>query len=152
MTNQNAVTLSQKLIQIPSFSGKNDEVIKFLYDYLSNLGFACDILEYDGDGSYKVNNLHAVFNPKNSDKILYFAGHTDVVAAGNLESWTYNPFSATIVDGNLFGRGAADMKCAIACFMSAVEEFLASEKPNFGIGFLITNDEEADSINGTKKF
>lgn len=64
MNNQNAVTLSQKLIQIPSFSGKNDEVIKFLYDYLSNLGFACDILEYDGDGSYKVNNLHAVFNPK----------------------------------------------------------------------------------------
>lgn len=151
MTNQNAVTLSQKLIQIPSFSGKNDEVIKFLSDYLANLGFVCDTLEYDGDGSYKVNNLHAVFNPKNSDKILYFAGHTDVVAAGNLESWTYNPFSATIVDGNLFGRGAVDMKCAIACFMSAVEEFLASEKPNFGIGFLITNDEEADSINGTKK-
>lgn len=74
-----------------------------------------------------------------------------MVAVGNLESWTYNPFSATIIDGNLFGRGAADMKCAIACFMSAVEEFLASEKPNFGIGFLITNDEEADSINGTKK-
>jgi len=151
MTNQNPVMLSQKLIQIPSFSGKNDEVIKFLSDYLSNLGFVCDILEYDGDGSYKVNNLHAVFNPKNADKILYFAGHTDVVAAGNLESWTHNPFSATIIDGNLFGRGAVDMKCAIACFMSAVEEFLASEKPNFGIGFLITNDEEADSINGTKK-
>ncbi|MBU6339149.1 MAG: succinyl-diaminopimelate desuccinylase, partial [Rickettsiales bacterium] len=149
---KNVISLSQDLIRIPSFSGKNDEVIKFLADYLANLGFACDVLEYDGDGSYKVNNLHAVFNPNNADKVLYFAGHTDVVAAGKLESWTYDPFSATIEGDKLYGRGTVDMKCAIACFMSAVVDFLAqNKKPNFGIGFLITNDEEADSINGTKK-
>ena len=147
-----AITLSQKLIQIPSYSGVNLQVIEFLADYLKNLGFSCDFLEYDGDNSYKVNNLHAVLNPNNSKKVLYFAGHTDVVNEGNKESWTHDPFAAKIIDGKLFGRGAADMKCAIACFVSAVEEFLlANKKPDFGIGFLITNDEENDGVNGTKK-
>ncbi|NBV06945.1 MAG: succinyl-diaminopimelate desuccinylase [Proteobacteria bacterium] len=147
-----AITLSQKLIQIPSYSGVNSEVLEFLGNYLKNLGFTCDFIEFDGDNSYLVNNLHAVFNPKNSDKVLYFAGHTDVVKEGDRAHWTYDPFAAKIVDGKLFGRGAADMKCAIACFLSAAEEFLAQEKNHdFGIGFLITNDEEADSINGTKK-
>lgn len=148
----NAITLSQKLIQIPSYSGDNPEVINFLENYLKNLGFTCDILEYEGDGSYKVNNLHAVFNPNNADKILYFAGHTDVVNEGNRASWSHDPFAAEIIDGKIFGRGASDMKCAIACFVSAVEEFLQhNPRPNFGIGFLITNDEENDSINGTVK-
>jgi succinyl-diaminopimelate desuccinylase len=147
-----AVTLSQKLIQIPSYSGVNLEVIDFLGNYLKNLGFTCDYLEYEGSNSYKVNNLHAVFNPKNSDKVLYFAGHTDVVNEGNKASWTHDPFAANIVDGKLFGRGAVDMKCAIACFMAAAENFLSAQKnPDFGIGFLITNDEEADGVNGTKK-
>lgn len=147
----NALTLSQKLIQIPSYSGVNFEVIEFLGDYLKNLGFACDFLEYEGSDSYKVNNLHAVFNPKNSQRVLYFAGHTDVVNEGNKDSWSHDPFAAAVIDGKLFGRGAVDMKCAIACFVSAAEEFLAEKNPDFGIGFLITNDEEADGVNGTKK-
>jgi succinyl-diaminopimelate desuccinylase len=147
-----AIKLSQDLIRFPSYSGNHPQVIEFLAKNLEALGFVCDILEYDGDGSYKVNNLHAVFNPNNSEKILFFAGHTDVVNEGNKTSWTHDPFGANIVDGKLFGRGAVDMKCAIACFASAVSEFLAENKnPNFGIGFLITNDEENDSINGTKK-
>lgn len=152
MTKLNAVTLSQKLIQIPSYSGVNPEVLEFLSAHLKNLGFTCDFLEFDGSDSYKVNNLHAVFNPKNSDKVLYFAGHTDVVNEGDKASWTHNPFAAKIVDGKLFGRGASDMKCAIACFVSAVAEFLENNpNPEFGIGFLITNDEEADGVNGTAK-
>lgn len=152
MMKLNSLVLSQKLIQIPSYSGVNHEVIKFLGDYLKNLGFSCDFLEYEGSNSYKVNNLHAVFNPNNADKILYFAGHTDVVNEGNKASWTHDPFAANVIEGKLFGRGASDMKCAIACFVSAAEEFLATEKNlNFGIGFLITNDEEADGVNGTKK-
>lgn len=148
----NATQLSQKLIQIPSYSGVNEEVLNFLGNYLKNLGFTCDYLEFDGENSYKVNNLHAVFNPKNSAKVLYFAGHTDVVREGDKAAWTHDPFAAKIVDGKLFGRGAADMKCAIACFVSAVAEFLESNaNPDFGIGFLITNDEEADGVNGTAK-
>ena len=146
------IGLSQELIKIPSYSGYNKEALDFLGDFLKNLGFECDFLDYDGDGSYKVNNLHAVFNPNNSDKILYFAGHTDVVNEGNKADWDHDPFAAKIVDGKLFGRGASDMKCAIACFMKATETFLEENKnPDFGIGFLITNDEESDSINGTKK-
>jgi succinyl-diaminopimelate desuccinylase len=147
-----AIGLSQKLIQIPSYSGVNSEVLEFLGNYLKNLGFTCDYLEFDGTDSYRVNNLHAVFNPKNYQRVLYFAGHTDVVNEGNRASWTHDPFAAEIIDGKLFGRGAADMKCAIACFVAATEEFLADKKnPDFGIGFLITNDEEADGVNGTKK-
>ncbi len=145
------IELSQKLIQIPSYSGNSPQVIKFISDYLTALNFTCDILEYDGDGSYKVNNLHAIHNPKNSDKILYFAGHTDVVATGDTKAWSHDPFAAKIVGDKLFGRGAADMKCAIACFLAAAERFLKDETPDFGIGFLITNDEENDSVNGTKK-
>jgi succinyl-diaminopimelate desuccinylase len=146
------ITLSQQLIRIPSLSGRNEEVINFIANYLSNIGFACNILEYDGDDSYPVNNLHAIYNPNNSDKILYFAGHSDVVAPGNLDSWSNDPFSAKIIDDKLYGRGTSDVKCAIACFMIAAEEFIKA-KPDldFGIGFIITNDEEADSINGTKK-
>lgn len=152
MMKLDAVKLSQELIRIPSYSGVNSDVLEFLLDHLKKLGFSCDILEYEGDASYKVNNLHAIFNPKNSDKILYFAGHTDVVNEGNKSSWTHDPFAAEISEGKLFGRGAADMKCAIACFVSAVAEFLkTTPTPSFGIGFLITNDEEADGINGTKK-
>jgi succinyl-diaminopimelate desuccinylase len=147
----NATQLSQKLIQIPSYSGVNEEVLSFLGNYLKSLGFTCDYLEFDGENSYKVNNLHAVLNPNNSERVLYFAGHTDVVNEGEKASWTHDPFAAKIIDGKLFGRGASDMKCAIACFVSAAEEFLAEKKPNFGIGFLITNDEEADGVNGTKK-
>jgi len=148
----NAVELSQKLISIPSYSGNSPDIIEFLKNHLEKLKFTCDILEYDGNDSYKVNNLHALYNPKNSDKILYFAGHTDIVATGDIANWTHNPFAAKIVDDKLFGRGAADMKCALACFASAVAEFLQNHtNPSFGIGFLITNDEENDSINGTAK-
>jgi succinyl-diaminopimelate desuccinylase len=146
------ITLSQQLIKIPSLSGKNEEVINFLANYLGKIGFICNILEYDGDNSYIVNNLHAIYNPNNCDKILYFAGHSDVVAPGNSDSWKSDPFGAKIIDAKLYGRGASDMKCALACFIIAAEEFIKKNSDlNFGIGFIITNDEEADGINGTKK-
>jgi succinyl-diaminopimelate desuccinylase len=146
------IELSQALIRIPSYSGYNKEVLDYLGNFLEKLGFECNYIDFDGDDSYKVNNLQAEFNPNKSDEILYFAGHTDIVNEGNKADWKYDPFAAEIHDGKLFGRGAVDMKCAIACFMSAVQDFLENNpSPNFGIGFLITNDEEADSVNGTKK-
>ena len=152
MAKLNDIELSQKLINFNSYSGCHYEVIDFLGNYLKNLGFECDYLDFDGDDSYKVNNLHAIYNPNNCDKILYFAGHTDVVNEGDLQKWSHDPFAANIVDGILYGRGAVDMKCAIACFVDATQNFLAqNNNVDFGIGFLITNDEEADGINGTKK-
>jgi succinyl-diaminopimelate desuccinylase len=147
-----AISLSQHLIKIRSYSGDCPEVLNFLNNYLTNIGFKCDIVSFEGDNSYKVNNLHAIYNPKKSNKTFYFAGHTDVVNEGDFSQWNFAPFEAIISDNKLYGRGAADMKCAIACFVVAAEEFIANNSnPDFGIGFLITNDEEADSINGTKK-
>ncbi|MDA0902587.1 MAG: succinyl-diaminopimelate desuccinylase, partial [Proteobacteria bacterium] len=147
-----AVKLSQDLIKCPSVTQTDAGVIKLLEEKLSNMGFECDILQFEGDGSYPVTNIHALYNPSNSKNILYFAGHTDVVPQGDEALWTYPPFAAQIVDDTLYGRGAVDMKCAIASFVAAVSEFISqNKKPDFAIGLLITGDEEADAVNGTKK-
>ncbi len=146
------IKISQDLIRIRSYSGYSEEAITYIENFLTDLGFKCENLTFEGDGSYEVNNLHAVFNPKNSPKTLYFAGHTDVVNEGDTSKWRFDPFSATIEGEKLFGRGACDMKCAIASFLAATESFIQNNpNPNFGIGFLITNDEEAQGVNGTKK-
>ncbi len=147
-----SIDFSQQLIRIPSYSGNNPEILELLKKTLQNLGFECKIIEFEGDGSYKVNNLHAIYNPKKADKTIYFAGHTDVVKEGDKSKWRFDPFEAKIDGDKLYGRGASDMKCAIGAFISAVAEFLKQNpNPDFGIGFLITNDEENDSVNGTKK-
>lgn len=151
MSNQET-NISQELIKIPSYSGYNEEVMTYIANLLTEINFRCDILTYEGDNSYKVNNLHAKLNSTKSKQTLYFAGHTDVVNEGDLSKWTFDPFAATIKDGKLYGRGASDMKCAVACFLAAVQEFVAENPdPDFAIGLLITNDEESDGINGTKK-
>ncbi len=148
----NSLELARQLIKIQSYSGTNEEVIDLLKNQLQKLNFSCEILKFDGDNSYPVNNLHAIYNPQKSSKTIYFAGHTDVVNEGDLKLWQYQPFEAHIVENKIYGRGASDMKCAIACFVEAVANFLKiNPHPNFGIGFLITNDEENDGVNGTKK-
>jgi len=147
-----AVKISQQLIQIPSYSGVNREVIKSIIGLTDKLGFKCEEVDFEGSDSYAVNNLHAIYNPKKSAKTLYFAGHSDVVKEGKAENWRFKPFAAEIHEDRLYGRGACDMKCAIACFIAAVAEFLdKNPQPKFGIGLLITNDEENDGVNGTKK-
>lgn len=147
-----SVTLSQELIKHNSPSGASLAVLEFMANVLANFGFKNDILGFDGDGSYPVINLHSLYNPHNHKNIFYFAGHTDIVGAGDESLWKYPPFEAKIVDGILYGRGAVDMKPAIAAFMMAAANFIqANPKANFGIGLLITGDEEADGVNGTKK-
>jgi succinyl-diaminopimelate desuccinylase len=148
-----SVKLSQEIIKFNSQSDKPHlDLLEYLASILGNFGFENDIIGFDGDGSYPVINLHSIYNPRESKNILYFAGHTDIVPAGDESLWTYPPFEAKIVDGVLFGRGAVDMKSAIACFIMAAANFIKQHpKMDFGIGFLITGDEEADGINGTKK-
>ncbi len=148
-----AVKLSQDLIKFPSISGSKTEIIHHFADLAGKIGFKSDILTFSGDGgSYEVDNVHCLYNPNNSKNILYFAGHLDVVPVGDKKSWKYDPFLANIDNDTLYGRGAVDMKCAIAAFVAAASEFLQEDKNcNFGIGLLITGDEEAESINGTKK-
>ncbi len=82
-----------------------------------------------------------------------FAGHTDVVPVGDAAAWSVDPFAAEIVDGHVIGRGAVDMKGAIACFVAAAADMLARHGNDFGgsIALLITGDEEADAVNGTRK-
>lgn len=149
---RSALEISQNLIKIQSYSGYNSQVIDYITNFLEEFGFQCQKIDFEGDGSYKVNNLHAIFNPSNSEKNIYFAGHTDIVHEGDKEKWSVDPFAATIDGDKLIGRGASDMKCALACFLSAATQFV-SKNPNldFGIGFIVTNDEESEGINGTKK-
>ena len=147
-----SVQFSQELIKHNSPSGANLPVLELLAKVLASFGFKNDILGFDGDGSYPVINLHSIYNPRNSDNILYFAGHSDIVPEGDESLWSQPPFAANIVDGVLYGRGAVDMKPAIAAFIMAAGNFIQQNpKANFGIGLLITGDEEADAVNGTKK-
>jgi succinyl-diaminopimelate desuccinylase len=148
---QELIKLTEDLIKFKSFSGKHLDILSFIEKFLVDLGFETRQVEFCGDNSYEVSNLWAIFN-KEASRNIYFAGHTDVVATGDESKWTFPPFKATISDNKIFGRGAVDMKGAIACFMIAVKSFLKKHnKIDFGIGFLITNDEEADGINGTNK-
>jgi succinyl-diaminopimelate desuccinylase len=154
------VKLSLEIISQKSVSGQPDSgAIAMLKKYLQPLGFTNIDLNFSGDGSYAVDNLYAFKKGAyytNRTKNLCFAGHTDVVPAGDEANWSVKPYEPKIVEcanGQvLIGRGAADMKCAIVCWLAAIAEFV-SENPNHKttLSFLITGDEEADSINGTIK-
>jgi Acetylornithine deacetylase/Succinyl-diaminopimelate desuccinylase and related deacylases len=103
-------------------------------------------LRFEGDGSYPVDNLFATRG--SSGRRLLFAGHTDVVPPGDVAGWTSDPFRPRLADGRIYGRGAADMKSGIAAFVAACADI----PPEAGtIQLAITNDEEADAVNGTEK-
>ena len=152
MPNINELTLAKELIKFPSVTPVDAGAIKFLAKQLKKLGFDCKILEFKDKNkiSKPIKNIYARLGKKSPN--LCYAGHTDVVPPGNIKNWTVNPFKPTIKNNHLIGRGANDMKSSIACFVSAVEKFLKkSKKFNGSISFLITGDEEAFAINGTKK-
>jgi succinyl-diaminopimelate desuccinylase len=152
MPNINELTLAKELIKFPSVTPVDAGAIGFLAKQLKKLGFDCKILEFKDKNkiSKPIKNIYARLGKKGPN--LCYAGHTDVVPPGNIKNWTVNPFKPTIKNNYLIGRGANDMKSSIACFVSAVEKFLKkSKKFNGSISFLITGDEEAFAINGTKK-
>jgi len=133
--------LAQALIRRPSVTPADAGAIDVLIEALTALGFACHDLTFDG-GGIPIRNLYARRGSEAPN--ICFAGHTDVVPPG--QGWTIDPFAAAIVDGRLFGRGAADMKAAIACFVAAAARF----QPGSGsISFLVTGDEEGPAIDGT---
>jgi succinyl-diaminopimelate desuccinylase len=112
---------------------------------LAPMGFAVTRMTFEGDGSYPVENLFATRGQ--GGKHLLFAGHTDVVPPGDRAQWSSDPFDPVIRDGRIYGRGTADMKSGVAAFVTAC----AAAPANGTISLAITNDEEADSINGTEK-
>jgi succinyl-diaminopimelate desuccinylase len=145
------VTLAAELIRRPSVTPKDEGAIPLLAGVLERLGFACDVQEFSEPGSEPVLNLYARLGA--SGRNFCFAGHMDVVPPGDINTWTVPPFAGKIVGDALYGRGAVDMKSAIACFVAAAARFLAARGGKFGgsISLLITGDEEGRRINGTRK-
>jgi succinyl-diaminopimelate desuccinylase len=145
------VALAAELIRRPSVTPKDEGAIPHLARVLEGLGFACEPQTFSEPGTEPVLNLYARFGK--GGRNFCFAGHTDVVPPGDLAAWKIAPFTGQIENGTLHGRGAADMKGAIACFAAAAARFLAERGAGFqgSISLLITGDEEGVSINGTKK-
>jgi succinyl-diaminopimelate desuccinylase len=117
-----------------------------LAEFLSGLGFECHHLPF-GDGEARVPNLFARIGT--GEPHICYAGHTDVVPAGDAAAWTFGPFNPTVKDGVLYGRGASDMKGSVAAFAIAAAEFIRTHKFQGSISMLITGDEEGPAVNGT---
>ena len=143
------VALSQALIRCPSVTPTDGGALAALEAALKPLGFACHRLKFEDPTSPPVDNLYARLGT--AAPHFCFAGHTDVVPPGDAAKWKSDPFAADIRDGVLYGRGAADMKSAIAAFAAAVSRHLAKGALKGSISFLITGDEEGPAINGTPK-
>jgi succinyl-diaminopimelate desuccinylase len=137
--------LAKQLIRRPSVTPEDNGCQDLMISRLEAIGFEVERLRFDD-----VDNFWA--RRGSSGPLVVFAGHTDVVPTGPLDQWDADPFDPTVVDGMLYGRGAADMKSSLAAFITATEEFVAVHRDHKGsIGLLITSDEEGPSINGTVK-
>ena len=145
------VALTQALIRRPSVTPKDEGALGTLEDVLKPLGFTCHRLLFSEPGTPDIDNLYARWGTGSPH--FCFAGHMDVVPVGDLKGWTVDPFGGEIVDGHVYGRGAADMKGAVAAFTAAAAEFLRKRGSGFkgSISLLIAGDEEGPAINGTAK-
>lgn len=143
--------VAKKLISFPSETPRDEGALLFVEEVLTSIGFQCYRMpsgESDAEGKEAlVNNLYARIG---QGKNLCFAGHTDVVPAGNKEKWSSSPYDAAILDGNLVGRGVADMKGSIAAFIAACARYIKDYDESFCISFLLTGDEEGHAKHGTK--
>ena len=144
------VALTRALIRCQSVTPADDGALGVVAAALTGLGFTCQRVTFSEPGTPDIDNVYA--RRGSTGPNLCFAGHTDVVPAGDTGAWRFPPFAATIQDGVLYGRGAADMKGAIACFIAAVHRVLVDNPGLPGsLSLLITGDEEGPSINGTMK-
>ncbi len=142
-----AVALTQALIRCPSVTPADAGALSVLEAALKPLGFSCHRLRFEQEGTATIENLYARLG--SGAPHFCFAGHSDVVPPG--EGWTHDPFAAEIANGTLYGRGAADMKSAVAAFAAAVGRLIEKGLPNGSVSLLITGDEEGPAINGTVK-
>lgn len=145
------VAIAQGLIRCPSVTPAEGGALDLLETLLRGLGFLCHRLPFGEAGGETVDNLYARLGSEGPN--FCYAGHTDVVPVGDRTAWSVDPFAGEIVDDWLVGRGAVDMKGAIAAFVAAVADFRARRGAAFGgsISLLITGDEEGDADNGTRK-
>src|SRR6266581_6915682 len=119
--------LAAQLIRCPSVTPRDEGALDIVADNLARLGFTCHRLVFDSDGGDPIHNLYARHGSGRPN--LCFAGHTDVVPTGAAEAWSFDPFGAISRDGALCGRGAVDMKGAIAAFIAATQSYLEERGP-----------------------
>ncbi len=144
MTQIDPVELTAQLIRCPSVTPKEAGAIKLLEDMLSQHGFHCTRISRGG-----IENLFARWGSGKTGRSFGFNGHTDVVPVGDLEKWTFDPFGAEIEDGFMYGRGAVDMKSAVAAFVAAAVDFVNETPPEGSVVITVTGDEEGDADHGT---
>jgi succinyl-diaminopimelate desuccinylase len=151
------LTLTQQLIACRSETPQDAQCQQLIGERLAAQGFAVHNL-VSGPADFVVSNLWAkrpaahTNTALSATKLIVFAGHTDVVPTGPLNHWDSDPFTPTLRDGKLYGRGAADMKTSLAAFVVATESFLATHPDTpLSIGFLLTSDEEGPALDGTVK-
>lgn len=143
--------LAESLIRCPSVTPLEAGALDLLQSWLEPLGFQCHRLSFAEAGYEPVENLYARYG---EDKPNFcFAGHTDVVPVGDISGWSVDPFAADVRDGVLIGRGAVDMKGAIASYVAALARYLGANggKVSGSLSLLITGDEEGVALNGTRK-
>ena len=145
------VAIARELIRCRSVTPDEGGALAYLQGLLSRAGFEVHRAVFAEPGTAPVDNLYARIGRSRPN--LLFAGHTDVVPAGNEGAWSHPPFGGEIVGNRLYGRGAVDMKGGIACFVAAAIDYLAAHggKPKGSISLLITGDEESVAVNGTVK-
>lgn len=149
MTPIDPIALAQALIRCPSITPEDNGALETLQNALAGPGFSFHRLRFEDAASAPVDNLYARLGT--GAPHFCFAGHTDVVPVGEHNSWRRDPFGAVIENGFLYGRGAADMKSAIAAFAAAASSYLGKHSLKGSISLLITGDEEGVGINGTPK-
>ncbi len=149
------LALAQQLIAQPSLTPEDALCQSIVAGRLAALGFMSETMPC-GPAHARVSNLWSkrpgstANQAQRATELIVFAGHTDVVPTGGVEHWRSDPFTPTLRDGHLFGRGAADMKTSIAAFVVAIEEFLlATPEPMLSIALLLTSDEEGPALDGT---
>jgi len=144
------VALAADLIRCASITPDSSGALDVVQQALEPAGFVCHRLVFSAPDTPDVDNLYARIG--DGSPHLCFAGHVDVVPPGDVAAWTHPPFSGVIEGGELWGRGAVDMKGGVACMVAAALDFLrARAAPAGAISFLITGDEEGPAINGTRK-
>jgi succinyl-diaminopimelate desuccinylase len=145
------VAIARDLLRCPSVTPAEGGALAYLETLLTGAGFAVHRVTFSEPGAADVENLFARIGT--AAPHLMFAGHTDVVPPGDPKAWSHAPFAGDIADGVLYGRGAVDMKGAIACKIAAALDHLAANggRPKGSISFLVTGDEEGIAVNGTVK-
>ncbi|MBN9595141.1 MAG: succinyl-diaminopimelate desuccinylase [Afipia sp.] len=146
-----ALSIARDLLRCPSVTPADAGALGVLEKLLGDAGFEIHRVTFSEPGAADIDNLYARIGTQAPH--ITFAGHTDVVPAGDETKWTHGAFAGDVKDGMLYGRGAVDMKGGIACSVAAVLDHLAANggKPKGSISFLITGDEEDIAVNGTIK-